>query len=177
MSVSTGRVSPPGHRRRLGYHDNHGEQEKRVSLWEGSAGSPGLSGSGFSQSWTRSASYMSSDESESEKEEIWPELQQLRERHLAEVLNLQVNQKQEIEALYLKMGKVPPPVIVSPAVMLNHRPRRLSMTGHYPPARRNSLQRPDVLPPAGIMRNSGSSSGSQERAGKGVTFAPEHSYM
>ncbi|XP_044188081.1 serine/threonine-protein kinase WNK4-like isoform X2 [Thunnus albacares] len=177
MSVSTGRVSPPGHRRRLGYHDNHGEQEKRVSLWEGSAGSPGLSGSGFSQSWTRAASYMSSDESESEKEEIWPELQQLRERHLAEVLNLQVNQKQEIEALYLKMGKVPPPVIVSPAVMLNHRPRRLSMTGHYPPARRNSLQRPDVLPPAGIMRNSGSSSGSQERAGKGVTFAPEHSYM
>eukprot|EP00064_Thunnus_orientalis_P022436 superscaffoldBa00007543_g22632 len=60
MNVSTGRVSPPGHRR-LGYHDNHGEQEKRVSLWEGLAGSPGLSGSGFSQSWTRAASYMSSD--------------------------------------------------------------------------------------------------------------------
>lgn len=70
-------------------------------------------------------------------------------RHLAEVQNLQANQKREIEDLYLKMGKVPPPGIVSPAVMLNHRQRRLSKTGSYPPSRKNSLQRLDVLPPAG----------------------------
>lgn len=123
--------------------------------------------------------------------------------------DLQASQKREIEDLYLMMGKVPPPGIVSPAAMLNQRQRRLSKTGNYPPSRKNSLQRLDVLPPAGgrrrrslqdehnqtvysnsvdvtcdcvsasgIMRKcsvSGSSSGSQDRAGKGVTFAPEHS--
>lgn len=69
-------------------------------------------------------------------------------RHLAEVQHLQVTQKQEIEDLYLRMGKVPPPGIVSPAAMLNQRQRRLSKTGNFPP-RKNSLQRSDVLPPAG----------------------------
>ncbi|XP_023263455.1 serine/threonine-protein kinase WNK1-like [Seriola lalandi dorsalis] len=179
-----------------GYHDNPGGQEdewrrgedeeeeerKRrrgqrlsVSQWEGSASS-----AGFSQSRSRSAHIFSSDESESEKEEMWEELQELRERHLTEVQNLQANQKREIEELYLRMGKAPPPGIVSPAAMLNHRQRRLSKSGNYPPAHKNSLQRLDVLPPAGIMRKSslsGSSSGSQERAGKGVTFAPEHTCM
>lgn len=122
-----------------------------------------------------------------------------------EVQNLQANQKQEIEDLYLKMGKVPPLGIVSPAAVLNHRHRRLSKTGNYPPSRKNSLQRPDAQHPAGgwthcsvymtllqrwlirrvsfcsgIMRKSSassSSSGSQERAGKGVTFAAEYSCM
>ncbi|XP_022625953.1 serine/threonine-protein kinase WNK4-like [Seriola dumerili] len=101
-------------------------------------------------------------------------------RHLTEVQNLQANQKREIEGLYLRMGKAPPPGIVSPAAMLNHRQRRLSKSGNHPPAHKNSLQRLDVLPPAGIMRKSslsGSSSGSQERVGKGVTFAPEHTCM
>lgn len=51
-----------------------------VSLWEGSAGSPGMSSSSFGQSWNRSAPYVSSDESESENEEMWEELQELRER-------------------------------------------------------------------------------------------------
>ncbi|KAM8724449.1 serine/threonine-protein kinase WNK4-like isoform 1-T1 [Acanthopagrus schlegelii] len=190
-SISSVTVSPTG--QLLGYRDNPGgqdeeerrrreeeeEEEKKrrssrrlsVSLWEGMTGSPG-------QSWSRSASCISSDESESENEEMWVELEQLRERHLAEVHDLQASQKREIEDLYLRMGKVPPPGIVSPAAMLNQRQRRLSKTGNYPPSRKNSLQRLDVLPPAGIMRKSsvsGSSSGSQDRAGKGVTFAPEHS--
>lgn len=69
-------------------------------------------------------------------------------RHLAEVRDLQLSQKQEIEDLYRRMGKVPPPGIVCPAAMLNQRQRRLSKTGNYPPGK-NSLQRPDVLPPAG----------------------------
>ncbi|KAM7387661.1 hypothetical protein PAMA_010007 [Pampus argenteus] len=195
-SASTERVSPPGYHR-LDYHDNPGgqeekrrgvdeeeEEEKRrgsrrltVNLWEGLASSPGLSSSSFSQSRTCSAPYMSSDESEGENEEMWAEVQELRERHLAEVQNLQSNQKREIEVLYWRKGKVPPPGIVSPAIMLNHRQRRLSKTGNYLPARKNSLQRLEMLPPAaGIMRKgsvSGSSSGAQERAGKGVTFAPD----
>lgn len=70
-------------------------------------------------------------------------------RHLAEVQNLQASQKQEIEDLYLRLGKVPPPGIVSPAAVLNHRQRRFSKTGNYPPSRKNSLQRLDGVPPAG----------------------------
>ncbi|KAL0180407.1 hypothetical protein M9458_025849, partial [Cirrhinus mrigala] len=50
-------------------------------------------------------------------------------------------QKQEIEELYARMGKVPPPCIVSPAAMLSSRQRRLSKGGNFPSSRRNSLQR------------------------------------
>ncbi|XP_029364245.1 serine/threonine-protein kinase WNK4-like isoform X2 [Echeneis naucrates] len=185
-SIATLTVSSPG-----GHHDNPGRQEDRrrrgkeeedakrwarrpsVHLWEQSAG-------GFSQSLSRStASFLSSDESASENEEMWEELQLLRERHLMEVQNLQANQKEEIEELYLRVGKAPPPGIVSPAAMLNYRQRRLSKSGNYTPARKNSLQRLDMLPPAGIMRKSsvGGSSSSQDRAGKGVTFAPKHTSM
>lgn len=100
-SISTVTISAPGHL--LRYHDNpggqEGEERKRrgeeeeerkrkrrvgrrlsVSLWEGSASIPGMSGSSFSQSWSRSAPFISSDESESENEETWVELQELRER-------------------------------------------------------------------------------------------------
>ncbi|XP_036409049.1 serine/threonine-protein kinase WNK4-like isoform X2 [Megalops cyprinoides] len=149
-------------------------------LWDGSTGSPQISAP-LHQAWvsySRSTSYLSSDETESEDEEMWEELHELRERHLSEVQALQATQKREIEELYERMGKVPPPGIVSPAAMLSNRQRRLSKGGGYPPSRRNSLQRLDILPPAGIMRKnsvSGSSSGSQERPSKGVTFATDYS--
>ncbi|XP_045066606.1 serine/threonine-protein kinase WNK4-like [Coregonus clupeaformis] len=160
-----------------------GGRRLSLSLWEGTAGSPQFSGSNLNQPWmsyTRSASYVSSDETESEDEDMCKELQELRDRHLSEVQALQLTQKREIEALYERMGKVPPPGIVSPAAMLNTRQRRLSKSGNYPGSRRNSLQRLDILPPAGIMRKnsvSGSSSGSQERSSKGVTFAPDYNRM
>ncbi|XP_008293026.1 serine/threonine-protein kinase WNK4-like [Stegastes partitus] len=174
-SVSTVTVHTTG--RPLGYPDNaqeEGEDRRRegprlsVTLREG----PSLS-----QSWSRSATY-SSDESDGE--EMWEELHELRERHLVEVQNLQVNQKREIEELYQRMGKVPPPGIVPPAAMLNNRQRRMSVSGNYPPSRKNSLQRLELLSPAGIMRKSsvsGGSSGSQDRALKGVSFVPGHSCM
>ncbi|NWW65384.1 WNK4 kinase, partial [Ifrita kowaldi] len=127
-------------------------------------------------SYSRSLSYVSSDDTESEDEEIWEELQNLRQKHLAEVQLLQSAQKKEIEELYLRMGKQPPPGIVSPAAMLSSRQRRLSK-GSFNPSRRNSLQRLELAQPAGIMRRnslSGSSTGSQEqRLNKGVTFADE----
>ncbi|NXG19880.1 WNK4 kinase, partial [Grallaria varia] len=127
-------------------------------------------------SYPRSLSYMSSDDTESEDEEIWEELQNLRQKHLAEVQLLQSVQKKEIEELYLRMGKQPPLGIVSPAAMLSSRQRRLSK-GSFNPSRRNSLQRLELAQPAGIMRRnslSGSSTGSQEqRLGKGVTFAED----
>ncbi|XP_062872117.1 serine/threonine-protein kinase WNK4 [Trichomycterus rosablanca] len=148
-----------------------------VSLWEGLTGANGIGN--VNQPWvsyTRSASYGSSDETDSDGEDMWEELQELRDRHVIEVQALQASQKREIEELYERMGKVPPPGIVSPAAMLSSRQRRLSKSGGYPGSRRNSLQRLDILPPAGIMRKnsvSGSSSGSQERGAKGVTFAPD----
>ncbi|KAK4808667.1 hypothetical protein QYF61_020156 [Mycteria americana] len=131
-------------------------------------------------SYSRSLSYLSSDDTESEDEEIWEELQNLRQKHLAEVQLLQSAQKKEIEELYLRMGKQPPLGIVSPAAMLSSRQRRLSK-GSFNPSRRNSLQRPELAQPPGIMRRnslSGSSTGSQEqRLSKGVTFADDFGRM
>ncbi|GAB5581101.1 serine/threonine-protein kinase WNK4 isoform X5 [Prionailurus iriomotensis] len=118
---------------------------------------------------------LSSEESESsgEDEEFWAQLQSLRQKHLSEVEALQTLQKKEIEDLYSRLGKQPPPGIVAPAAMLSSRQRRLSK-GSFPTSRRNSLQRSEP-PGPGIMRRnslSGSSTGSQEqRASKGVTFA------
>ncbi|XP_068117999.1 serine/threonine-protein kinase WNK4 isoform X2 [Hyperolius riggenbachi] len=129
--------------------------------------------------YTRGISYLSSDDTESEDEEIFEELQQLRQKHMSEVQVLQAVQKKEIEELYYKMGKVPPPGIVSPAAMLSSRQRRLSK-GSFNPSRRNSLQRLELLPATGIRKNSlgGSSSGSQEhRSNKGVTFSGDVTRM
>uniref|UniRef100_A0A8C1WCY2 Serine/threonine-protein kinase WNK4 n=1 Tax=Cyprinus carpio TaxID=7962 RepID=A0A8C1WCY2_CYPCA len=122
-----------------------------VSLLESPAGSPQFSLNQPWMSYTRSMSYASSDETESEEEGMYEELQELRERHVAEVQALHASQKQEIEELYKRMGKVPPPGIVSPAAMLSSRQRRLSKSGGYPSSRQNSLQRLDLLPPTGTI--------------------------
>ncbi|KAJ1136027.1 hypothetical protein NDU88_002453 [Pleurodeles waltl] len=130
--------------------------------------------------YTRGISYLSSDDTDSEDEDIFEELENLRQKHLSEVQMLQTLQKKEIEELYSKMGKVPPAGIVSPAAMLSNRQRRLSK-GNYTSSRRNSLQRLEILPPTGIIRKnsfSGSSTGSQEqRSNKGVTFAGDFNRM
>ncbi|KAM9463063.1 serine/threonine-protein kinase WNK4 [Clarias gariepinus] len=135
-------------------------------------------------SYTRTNSYMSSDESESEEEEMWDELQELREKHLFEVQTLQAVQKREIEELYERMGKVPPPCIFSPATMLSSRQRRLSKSGGFPSSRRNSLQRLDILPLTGMIRknsvsgsSSSSTSSSSQDQPKGVTFTPDLARM
>ncbi|KAM6114921.1 LOW QUALITY PROTEIN: serine/threonine-protein kinase WNK4 [Phoenicopterus ruber ruber] len=149
----------------------------------GEEGTESTSQGVLSQVWlnySRSLSYVSSDDTESEDEEIWEELQNLRQKHLAEVQLLQSTQKKEIEELYLRMGKQPPLGIVSPAAMLSSRQRRLSK-GSFNPSRRNSLQRLELAQPPGIMRRnslSGSSTGSQEqRLSKGVTFADDFGRM
>ncbi|XP_057214140.1 serine/threonine-protein kinase WNK4 isoform X2 [Triplophysa rosa] len=153
--------------------------------WDGNTGSPPYPSPlhNLWMSYTRSSSYLSSDESESEDDEMWGELQDLREKHLCEVESLQAGQKRELEELYSKMGKVPPPCIISPAAMLSSRQRRLSKGGNFPSSRRNSLQRLDILPLTGIMRknslsgNSSSSSQEGSRPTKGVTFAPDFTRM
>ncbi|XP_016368851.1 serine/threonine-protein kinase WNK4-like [Sinocyclocheilus rhinocerous] len=159
------------------------DTDRRV--WDGNTGSPPYATPlhNLWMSHTRSSSYLSSDESESEDEEMWGELQELREKHLCEVQSLQAVQKQEIEELYARMGKVPPPCIVFPAAMLSSRQRRLSKGGNVPSSRRNSLQRVDILPLTGIMRknslsgNSSSSSQEGSRPTKGVTFAADFTRM
>ncbi|XP_068939845.1 serine/threonine-protein kinase WNK2 isoform X2 [Petaurus breviceps papuanus] len=58
------------------------------------------------------SSYVSSDnDSEFEDADIKKELQSLREKHLKEISELQTQQKNEIEALYLRLGKPLPPSV------------------------------------------------------------------
>lgn len=70
-------------------------------------------------------------------------------RHLSEVEALQTLQKKEIEDLYSRLGKQPPPGIVAPAAMLSSRQRRISK-GSFPTSRRNSLQRSEPPGPGEI---------------------------
>ncbi|KAM4525428.1 serine/threonine-protein kinase WNK4 isoform 1-T1 [Odontesthes bonariensis] len=158
--------------------------EMEGRLWDGAADSPQNSNALhhlWMTTYNRNTPYLSSDDSDSEDEEMLEELQELREKHLMEVQALQAAQKKEIEELYEKMGKVPPPGIVSPAAMLSCRQRRLSKGTGFPPSRRNSLQRLDLLPLQGIIRRnsigSSSSGGSQDKHSKGVTFATDISRM
>ncbi|XP_032064630.1 serine/threonine-protein kinase WNK2 [Thamnophis elegans] len=56
------------------------------------------------------SSYVSSDnDSEFEDADMKKELQSLREKHMKEITELQFQQKKEIEALYLRLGKPLPP--------------------------------------------------------------------
>uniref|UniRef100_A0A1A8N380 WNK lysine deficient protein kinase 4 n=1 Tax=Nothobranchius pienaari TaxID=704102 RepID=A0A1A8N380_9TELE len=152
-------------------------------LWDGAPGSPQYSNALhhlWMTTYNRNAPYLSSDDSDSEDEDMLEELQELRERHQSEVQALQAAQKKEIEELYERMGKVPPPGIVSPAAMLSSRQRRLSKGSGFPSSRRNSLQRVDMLPLQGIIRRNslgGSSSSSQDKPSKGVTFATDISRL
>ncbi|KAM9003884.1 serine/threonine-protein kinase WNK4 isoform X1 [Sarcophilus harrisii] len=159
-----------------------GEDGEEREPWMGTSPTPPSQPSPVWLNYTYNSSHcLSSGDSESsgEDEEIWAELQNLRQKHLSEVETLQMMQKKEIEDLYSRLGKQPPPGIVAPATMLSSRQRRISK-GSFPASRRNSLQRPEP-PPPGIMRRnslSGSSTGSQEqRPSKGVTFAGDFGRM
>ncbi|KAM3591568.1 uncharacterized protein V6R79_004021 [Siganus canaliculatus] len=157
--------------------------ETEGRLWDGATGSPQYSNALhhlWMMTYNRNTPYLSSDDSDSDDEDMLEELQELREKHLTEVQTLQAAQKREIEELYEKMGKVPPAGIVSPAAMLSSRQRRLSKGSGFPTSRRNSLQRLEMLPLQGIIRRNslgGSSSGSQDKPSKGVTFATDISRM
>ncbi|XP_051957020.1 serine/threonine-protein kinase WNK2-like isoform X1 [Xyrauchen texanus] len=55
-------------------------------------------------------SYVSSDnDSEMEDSDIKRELQTLREKHMKEITELEANHREEIEHLYIRLGKPPPP--------------------------------------------------------------------
>nr|XP_026646694.1 serine/threonine-protein kinase WNK1 isoform X14 [Zonotrichia albicollis] len=117
------------------------------------------------------SSYMSSDnESDIEDEDLKLELRRLREKHLKEIQELQSRQKQEIESLYVKLGKAPPAVIIPPAAPLSGRRRRptkgkgskssrSSSQGHKSPQLSGNLSAqsaPSVLPPQQTLHPAGS---------------------
>ncbi|XP_039918047.1 serine/threonine-protein kinase WNK1 isoform X7 [Hirundo rustica] len=117
------------------------------------------------------SSYMSSDnESDIEDEDLRLELRRLREKHLKEIQELQSRQKQEIESLYMKLGKAPPAVIIPPAAPLSGRRRRptkgksskssrSSSQGHKSPQLSGNLSAqsaPSVLPPQQTLHPPGS---------------------
>uniref|UniRef100_A0A7M4FK40 non-specific serine/threonine protein kinase n=1 Tax=Crocodylus porosus TaxID=8502 RepID=A0A7M4FK40_CROPO len=117
------------------------------------------------------SSYMSSDnESDIEDEDLKSELRRLREKHLKEIQELQSRQKQEIELLYTKLGKVPPAVIIPPAAPLSGRRRRptkgkgskssrSSSQGNRSPQLSGNLSAqsaPSVLPPQQTLHPPGS---------------------
>ncbi|XP_075431030.1 serine/threonine-protein kinase WNK2 isoform X4 [Ascaphus truei] len=74
------------------------------------------------------SSYMSSDnDSEFEDADMKKELKHLREKHVKEISELQVQQKREIEALYVRLGKpLPPSVGFLHAAPPSSRRRRIS---------------------------------------------------
>ncbi|OPJ80583.1 serine/threonine-protein kinase WNK1 isoform B [Patagioenas fasciata monilis] len=117
------------------------------------------------------SSYMSSDnESDIEDEDLKLELRRLREKHLKEIQELQSRQKQEIESLYMKLGKAPPAVIIPPAAPLSGRRRRptkgksnkssrSSSQGNKSPQLSGNLSAqsaPSVLPPQQTLHPPGS---------------------
>ncbi|KAM6096663.1 serine/threonine-protein kinase WNK1 isoform 11-T11 [Chlamydotis macqueenii] len=117
------------------------------------------------------SSYMSSDnESDIEDEDLKLELRRLREKHLKEIQELQSRQKQEIESLYMKLGKAPPAVIIPPAAPLSGRRRRptkgksskssrSSSQGNKSPQLSGNLSAqsaPSVLPPQQTLQPPGS---------------------
>ncbi|NWX51878.1 WNK1 kinase, partial [Steatornis caripensis] len=117
------------------------------------------------------SSYMSSDnESDIEDEDLKLELRRLREKHLKEIQELQSRQKQEIESLYMKLGKAPPAVIIPPAAPLSGRRRRptkgksskssrSSSQGNKSPQLSGNLSAqsaPSVLPPQQSLHPPGS---------------------
>ncbi|XP_054631960.1 serine/threonine-protein kinase WNK1 isoform X2 [Dunckerocampus dactyliophorus] len=73
------------------------------------------------------------DDSGTEDEALQKEVGRLRERHMLEVQALQSRQKEEIEALFTRMGKKAPPSILSPAVAMAGGRRRLKSKSHKSP--------------------------------------------
>uniref|UniRef100_A0A3P9NA47 Serine/threonine-protein kinase WNK1-like n=1 Tax=Poecilia reticulata TaxID=8081 RepID=A0A3P9NA47_POERE len=70
-------------------------------------------------------SYMSSDnDSEFEDEDFKQEVRGLREKHIHEIQALHSRQKEEIERLFTRLGKVPPAAVIPPLIAFTGRRRR-----------------------------------------------------
>uniref|UniRef100_A0A8C5NJG8 non-specific serine/threonine protein kinase n=1 Tax=Junco hyemalis TaxID=40217 RepID=A0A8C5NJG8_JUNHY len=110
------------------------------------------------------SSYMSSDnDSEFEDADMKKELQNLREKHMKEIAELQTQQKNEIEALYIRLGKpLPPNLGFLHSAPPSSRRRRTS---------KNKLKAGKLLNPLVQQLRSGTSSTSSSTAQPGFPTA------
>ncbi|XP_026217499.1 serine/threonine-protein kinase WNK1 isoform X2 [Anabas testudineus] len=70
-------------------------------------------------------SYFSSDnDSEFEDEDFKREVNRLRDKHMREIQALHSRQKEEIESLFTRLGKVPPAAVLPPVIAVTGRRRR-----------------------------------------------------
>ncbi|KAL7828175.1 hypothetical protein AOLI_G00313270 [Acnodon oligacanthus] len=94
-------------------------------------------------------SYFSSDnDSEFEDEDFKREVSKLREKHMMESQALYTRQKEEIDALFTRMGKVPPATVNPPAVTLAGRRRRPTKSKSSKSSRGSSQGSKSPLQPA-----------------------------
>ncbi|XP_072529034.1 serine/threonine-protein kinase WNK1 isoform X11 [Salminus brasiliensis] len=94
-------------------------------------------------------SYLSSDnDSEFEDEDFKREVSKLREKHMIESQALYTRQKEEIDALFARMGKVPPATVNPPAVTLAGRRRRPTKSKSSKSSRGSSQGSKSPLQPA-----------------------------
>ncbi|XP_049330997.1 serine/threonine-protein kinase WNK1 isoform X5 [Astyanax mexicanus] len=94
-------------------------------------------------------SYFSSDnDSEFEDEDFKREVSKLREKHMIESQALYSRQKEEIDSLFARMGKVPPATVNPPAVTLAGRRRRPTKSKSSKSSRGSSQGSKSPLQPA-----------------------------
>ncbi|XP_025763063.1 serine/threonine-protein kinase WNK2 isoform X2 [Oreochromis niloticus] len=109
------------------------------------------------------SAYGSSDnDSEMEDSDIKRELQRLREKHLKEISELQAHQRGEVELLYRRLGKVPPPGL---GVAAPHGSRRKRSSKHR--LKPGKLLSPLVQQFRNVTTKTGDSSRSSTAAGTG----------
>ncbi|XP_039468780.1 serine/threonine-protein kinase WNK2 isoform X3 [Oreochromis aureus] len=109
------------------------------------------------------SAYGSSDnDSEMEDSDIKRELQRLREKHLKEISELQAHQRGEVELLYRRLGKVPPPGL---GVAAPHGSRRKRSSKHR--LKPGKLLSPLVQQFRNVTTKTGDSSRSSAAAGTG----------
>uniref|UniRef100_A0A3B1ILF9 non-specific serine/threonine protein kinase n=1 Tax=Astyanax mexicanus TaxID=7994 RepID=A0A3B1ILF9_ASTMX len=94
-------------------------------------------------------SYFSSDnDSEFEDEDFKREVSKLREKHMIESQALYSRQKEEIDSLFARMGKVPPATVNPPAVTMAGRRRRPTKSKSSKSSRGSSQGSKSPLQPA-----------------------------
>ncbi|MED6280306.1 hypothetical protein CHARACLAT_009406, partial [Characodon lateralis] len=102
-------------------------------------------------------SYMSSDnDSEFEDEDFKREVGRLREKHMHEIQALHSRQKEEIEHLFTRLGKVPPAAVIQPLIALTGRRRRPTKSKSSKSSRNSSTHgsRSPLLPDSTLSAQS-----------------------
>ncbi|KAJ8386926.1 hypothetical protein AAFF_G00165230, partial [Aldrovandia affinis] len=112
-------------------------------------------------------SYFSSDnDSEFEDEDFKREVNRLRDKHMKEIQALHSRQKEEIDALFTRLGKEPPPVVIPPVVAPAGRRRRPAKGKGNKPSRSSSQGSKSPLQPGTLSTQSAPS-----------VYSPQHNLL